>query len=653
MRVCTCGKRGKTHMAIDAAVTLARPRRTAPAPLPYAGAIVLVDAAAVDVRARCDAAAQAARRVCGVVVEELGVPGGAPGGVPTRYLVFVPTAARTQAWYAADLSVVGRSLDAQVGPQGTCKRTAPGYYACVRILHVNQWWERRRHLDTLVHVLAPGLRRSGSIDLMTLRAWLVGMGIGVHFHVVQNVLASNLAMVLGAPVRVVFVGFEKGRKLDAARALLRANAAQSTDWRVVDDILSVAPDKVPFLDELHISIPCAGISLAGSGVTGATRAYAGEEFVISPTTAAQRRRPQATNAYGDLILHCAVIAGAAGTVNPAVGVTFETTANSRPQVRQEIVNIIACARGALQTSFVEVCCEHTSAMSGKRLFVTSRPIDMATPVASAAAAEIHLSPEPATAQGVFAEYVCSASTVEPGVSFVVSAKQPAHFPRLMTGYYASSTTCGGEGRFAKYTLHVDLLRGGVVADTLSVPLGLEALSRLHGLRPWWLDRLAQFDWSVVCSLVSGAVPAGTVAHVVMRNFDIPGYVRAHGYARSVVLPLSIRPVSVPELLARRMHVEYRLCTAHWMSKLGQIAGTGAAVTVVYSCEPLRARLHCRATVDQPIDVHTVADCRSRVALLRLGWQIVAGGGALVRNCYPITLIAIEDHSVLLRSDGCE
>jgi hypothetical protein len=159
-----------------------------------------------------------------------------------------------------------------------------------------------------------------------------------------------------------------------------------------------------------------------------------------------------------------------------------------------------------------------------------------------------------------------------------------------------------------------MVRNGSVVRTINVPLGMEMLVRVYGLRNWWLNPLVRFPWSVICSMVSGAVPAPTLACVIIPSFNTSAFIRARGSRRGLGVGLTITTPFPQSVLARTKTVEYRLCTERWIGRLGPLAGSGTVITLAFMCWPLVRSVRCRATVGLPLAVDLIADDGARVAL---------------------------------------
>jgi hypothetical protein len=556
-------------------------------------------------------------------------------------MIFPPTDVSVS-FYESELRVISCSLDAQVAGRRGQVRYVDGYYDCVKYLHAQHFWERRLHLDILLAVLAPNLVPLKAILPTVLVCWCVGVGIGVYFHVAQNILRARLADILGERVRLSFVGFELANRLAPTSEVLAQNSDADTEWSVREDVLSVDLNAVPFIHDIHISLSCAPLSHTGGGGDVYAEVFMHEEFTMG-SGSVDCTKPLISTPWADALVHSALVVGAVRIVNPNCSFVFETTANSRQHARSVVLDLFACVLGGIQLHAHVEMCKTTSAMLGERYFVTSASV----------AAAIGSVQAP-TVQSIISEYLLTSVSAEEGVTFKVSTRQRDKILRLTSGFYASSTRCDGRGRFVGYMVAVDVWRNGMIEQELTLPLGFEFLSRLYGLRSWWLNPLGRFVWQTICSMVSGAVPAGTLLHVTLQNFNMSAFICARGEARVLVLGLPVMRRFAERLLTREQRFEFRLCTRHWMTKLGRIAGISAVVTISFTCTPLVKRARCRATIGEPVPLHSIADSMSRSVLIELAdqkWLDENTGDytKLVRHAFPIMILAIED----LDFHGCD
>ena len=548
------------------------------------------------------------------------------------------------------LSVVGCSRDARIGTDARGGAVyAAGYVECVVYLHEHGFWERRLHLDVLLAALAPALVPQQAPGVASLVCWCFGVGIGVYFHIVQNILAARLTGILGVPVGLCFVGFELADRLEPTRRILRHNSSPGTTWSMREDVLSCDLTKVGVIHDVHVCLPCAPLSHTGGGGDANAREFLHEEFTAACTN---RSTPLLSTPWADALVHSVLLVGAARLVNPACSFTYETSAHARKAALDTVFAMFVCVLAGAEPHARVVHCEQTSAMRGKRFIITS----------SASEHNLASAPPPLTIESLMAGYLATLASVEDGVGFAVSAEQRSHFLRLTSGYYASSTMCDGQGRFAGYTLKVDMWRHGVLTETLSVPLGFELLCRLYGLRSWHLDQLVHSSWHVVCSMVSGAIPARTLAPVITHNFDTRAFVLPPGEVVALRMGLPICKVHIDRIVDGTKRIEYRLCTLQRFGQLQHVAGTGKAIYVSFTCMPHVRCLRYRATVGAPIPMHDITDPVSRLALIELadsqwlqaqahgGAQAAAAGVGPVTHVFPIILLAKFELTDSLQTD---
>jgi hypothetical protein len=181
--------------------------------------------------------------------------------------------------------------------------------------------------------------------------------------------------------------------------------------------------------------------------------------------------------YAKELIWCALLVAAAAKVNPAVSFTFETSANARACALGVIAELFRCALGGQPVHEHFEDCATSSAMTGKRGFLSSSRVVPAV-----------ASPDAPTLQRIVRDYLSDFATA--GCEYVVSATEPAKLCRLLSGFFASSvSTASGcavrDGKpigFARYRVHVDCVRTGQVLETFSIALSLIPQSARAALR---------------------------------------------------------------------------------------------------------------------------------------------------------------------------
>lgn len=81
--------------------------------------------------------------------------------------------------------------------------------------------------------------------------------------------------------------------------------------------------------------------------------------------------------YARALIWCVLVVTAATKVNPAVLFTFETSANARASALDAIAELFRCALG--RPVYVVEDCAKSSAMTGKRWFLSSSPVEPTEP----------------------------------------------------------------------------------------------------------------------------------------------------------------------------------------------------------------------------------------------------------------------------------
>lgn len=597
----------------------------------YPGSIVEAPAFKAFARTFGQPVADGRSVMAGVVLKSLSTR----ASLYPRVRVFFCRYNRTVEMALSELRLLSCSRDARISADSSAPAVyVEGYLESVEYLRAHNFWERRLHVDVLLTSIAPSLAPGQALDPTILVCWCVGVGIGVYFHIVQNILIGRLTDILGVPVSLCFVGFELANRLAPTRALLKYNSHPDTKWCLREDVLSVILATIGFIHDVHICLPCSPLSFTGGGGNANAREFFHEEFTFA--SCKDGSIPLISTPWADALLHSVLLVGAARRVNPMCSFSFETSAHARQAALDAVLAMFVCVLGDTELHARVEHCKQTSAMLGKRFIITSSalppPPSQATP--------------PPTVQSLVSDYLRTHASAEEGVSFTVSEDQRSHILRLTSGYYASSTLCNGRGRFAGYTIAVDVWRDGKRIETRAVPLGFELLCRFYGLRPWWLDPLARASWHVICTMVSGAVPASTLAQILLPNFNTQAFVCPPGEARARTVGMTVMKAHVLRILARTKRMEYRLCIPYWVQRLEQFAATGAVITISFTCMPFVRCVRCRAIVDKRVPVRGITDDPiSRLALIEFGdkrWlKAGAPEGGLVTDAYPIRLLAIE------------
>lgn len=245
-----------------------------------------------------------------------------------------------------------------------------GYLESVEFLRTHNFWERRLHLDVLLTSMAPALAPGQTLDPTILVCWCVGIGIGVYFHIVQNILIGRLPDILGVPVSLCFVGFELANRLAPTRALLNFNSHPDTKWSLREDVLSVILATISCIHDVHICLPCSPLSFTGGGGGANAREFFHEELTFAFASGNDRSTPLISTPWADALLHSVLLVGAARRVNPTCSFTFETSAHARQAALNAILAMFVCVLCGSELHALEHC-KLTSAMLGKHFIITS------------------------------------------------------------------------------------------------------------------------------------------------------------------------------------------------------------------------------------------------------------------------------------------
>jgi len=264
---------------------------------------------------------------------------------------------------AAVLRVDGADAPTALVLEGDVRDT---YKRTVRQLVLAERFEALRHVAAMLPDGVPPPPPSPSTGFPeTLRVCSVGEGSGVFAHVLRRLVLEHFKAITGScrslasPTFLLHV-IEAEEMLPITKALLREHMPDVRATYAAD-VCSFRPEDTAWADVLNYTLPCGHMSFMGNRAGS----HALLEFVESEGSLF-------LNPAGRRLLYALMHLGFHLHRNPEARVLFETSANASLAAVKCLQSTI---RGVMPTACAAVLdCSLGCAMTGKRLFVTSRPL---------------------------------------------------------------------------------------------------------------------------------------------------------------------------------------------------------------------------------------------------------------------------------------